>query len=75
MHQVTLQEAESPIASVLSDVLRGEEIIITDHDKPVARVSPIMQSQEPRRLWGSAKGRIWIAEDFDKTPEDFKDYM
>lgn len=24
---------------------------------------------------GSMKGKIWMADDFDETPEDFKDYM
>jgi hypothetical protein len=27
------------------------------------------------RKAGSAKGKIWMADDFDETPEDFKDYM
>ncbi len=24
---------------------------------------------------GSMKGKIWMADDFDETPEDFKDYI
>ena len=27
------------------------------------------------RQAGTAKGKIWMADDFDETPEDFKDYM
>jgi hypothetical protein len=27
------------------------------------------------RKFGTAKGKIWVADDFDETPEDFKDYM
>ena len=28
-----------------------------------------------RKNMGWAKGQIWIADDFNKTPEDFKDYL
>jgi antitoxin (DNA-binding transcriptional repressor) of toxin-antitoxin stability system len=74
--QITIQEAESHIAGVLQDVLGGEEIIITDHDKPVAKFIPYNPQNPKRGLFGSAKGMIsYIAEDFDETPEEFKDYM
>lgn len=28
-----------------------------------------------RKNMGWAKGKIWMAEDFNETPEDFKDYI
>ncbi len=28
-----------------------------------------------QRGYGSLKGKIWISEDFNDPPEDFKDYM
>lgn len=28
-----------------------------------------------RKNLGWAKGKIWMADDFNETPEDFKDYM
>ena len=37
-------------------------------------VSALDQPRRPRRP-GSAKGRVWVASDFDKTPRDFKDYV
>jgi hypothetical protein len=27
------------------------------------------------RQAGTAKGKIWMADDFDETPDDFEDYM
>ena len=41
MHQITIQEAESHISSVFSNVLSGEEIVLTDHDMPVMKMTPI----------------------------------
>jgi hypothetical protein len=28
-----------------------------------------------QRGYGSLKGKIWMSEDFNETPEDFKDYL
>jgi len=76
MHQISIQEAESHISSVFSDVLRGEEIVLTDHDMPVMKMTPIMQPNGANRLkFGSLKGKIWISDDFNDTPEEFADYM
>ncbi len=35
------------------------------------------QTSPPTRFRraGTAKGKIWMADDFDETPEDFKDYL
>ncbi|MBA4138938.1 MAG: DUF2281 domain-containing protein [Segetibacter sp.] len=32
-------------------------------------------AEKRRRNLGRLKGEIWMAEDFNDTPEDFKDYM
>jgi antitoxin (DNA-binding transcriptional repressor) of toxin-antitoxin stability system len=76
MHQITIQEAKAHFDSVFSEVLNGEEIIITDDAKPVAKMSPVISKSKGRGLVGSAPDLIkYMAEDFDETPEDFKDYM
>ena len=35
---------------------------------------PIEESEPPREL-GSAKGKVWMSEDFDDPLDDFKEYM
>ena len=32
-------------------------------------------AEHRRKNLGWAKGKIWMADDFNETPEDFKDYM
>ena len=59
---------------MLSDVLRGKEIIITDHDKPVVKMIPL-QPKHGRPVFGSARGLIEMADDFNETPDEFKEYM
>jgi antitoxin (DNA-binding transcriptional repressor) of toxin-antitoxin stability system len=76
MHQITIQEAESHISSVFSDVLSGEEIVLTDHDTPVMKMIPVAQPNGAHRLkFGMLKGKIWMSDDFNDTPEEFAEYM
>jgi hypothetical protein len=32
-------------------------------------------AEHRKKNLGWAKGKIWMADDFNETPEDFKDYM
>ena len=76
MYQVTLQEAKSRIADLFESVLHGEEIVVTDREKPVLKMSPVVGGMKERRgLLGSAEGLIEIADDFDETPEEFEEYI
>jgi antitoxin (DNA-binding transcriptional repressor) of toxin-antitoxin stability system len=74
MHQISIQEAETHIASVFTDVLKGEEIVVTDHDTPVLKMIPLARPS-CRPKFGSLKGKIWISDDFNDTPEEFADYL
>jgi antitoxin (DNA-binding transcriptional repressor) of toxin-antitoxin stability system len=76
MHQVTIEQATANIASVFADVLRGEEIIITDRENPVAKVIPLKNGTKPERRFGGGREMIaYISDDFNEPLEDFKDYM
>ncbi len=76
MHQISIQEAATHISCVFSDVLNGEEVVLTDHNTPVMKVVPIPHKNGQKRLkFGDLKGKIWIADDFNETPEDFADYI
>ena len=41
MNTVTALEAKTRFGELLERVARGEEIVITRHDKPVARILPV----------------------------------
>ncbi|HEX5315258.1 MAG TPA: type II toxin-antitoxin system Phd/YefM family antitoxin [Candidatus Kapabacteria bacterium] len=76
MHQITIEEATAHIASIFSDVLRGEEIVITEREKPVVKMIPLEQDGHKERIFGSGKGIItYVADEFDEPLADFKDYM
>jgi prevent-host-death family protein len=77
MPQVTLQEAETQLAGLIRAARNGEEVVITDHDQPVARIVSVaaaITERRPRRA-GSGKGKFIMAPDFDAPLEEFKEYM
>ena len=72
MTQITLQNAEKSWAEILQKTLNGEEIIIERDGIPVVKLSPIINETE---WFGMDDGRIWIAEDFDDTPDEFSEII
>ncbi|HLK56372.1 MAG TPA: hypothetical protein VKU00_07395 [Chthonomonadaceae bacterium] len=75
MHQVTLEEAATRLQELVEEANSGEEVILLKNDLPIAKLVAMPPSR-PRARRGSAKGSIlYIAPDFDATPEGFEDYM
>ena len=71
MTKLDISQAKSDLSKLLDLAIQGEEIVITQDDKPVAKISPI---KRPLKR-GSAKGKVWISDDFDQPLEDFQEYM
>ena len=62
MSTITLQEAQANLAELVHHLAPGEEVTITENDRPVARLIPVPKiRQRPRRprqpVTGSAQGR------------------
>lgn len=60
---LNLYEAKTQLSALVEEAAGGAEIIIAKAGRPMARLIAIRQSA--RRKPGRAKGRIWIAKDFD----------
>jgi prevent-host-death family protein len=73
MKLVNVYEAKSRLSAIIDEALRGEEIVIGRHGKPVVRLVPV-HAPKPSDGFGSVRGQVWIAPDFDETPADFEDY-
>ena len=72
MTQITLQNAEKSWTEILRKALEGEETIIERDGKPVAKVSPVKTDED---WFGMDDGKIWMADDFDETPDEFNEYL
>lgn len=79
MTQIALKAAETQLTQLVQAARQGEEIILTENDKPVARLVSIDAAESkplPRAQFGSGKGLIlYMAPDFDTPLEDFGEYM
>jgi prevent-host-death family protein len=69
---VNIAEAKMRLSELVEKAASGEEIVIARDHKPVAKLVPVRPAV--RRVPGSAQGQVWIAPDFDDTPDDFDDY-
>jgi len=70
---VNMREAKKRLSRLVSQVLEGEEILIARAGKPVARLTRIERKVEPRRF-GTAKGNVRIAKDFDSSVPGLEDF-
>lgn len=76
MTTISIQEAQRRLPELIHNLSPGDELIITENNQPIARLS----RSDPEKQWpcqaGSAKGRPhWMAPDFDAPLEEFKEYM
>ena len=76
MTQIDVKEAQAHLLELIEQAVEGEEIIITKNNHPVVKlVAAIEAPEEGHRQFGSAKGLITIADDFDEPLTDFAEYM
>ena len=67
---VNVHEAKTHLSRLLARVERGDEIVIARGGRPIARLTPY-QPKEQERVLGGARGKVWIADDFDgPLPDD-----
>ena len=70
---VSIDEAQDKLPDLLAQALAGNEVIITEHGKPVARLIAVpVAPPRKKRVPGLNRGAIWTSEDFDAPlPDEF----
>ena len=76
MTQVSIQEAQARLTDLIHHLTPGDEVVITENNRPVARLVPTTApSQKPRRP-GTLRGTVlYMGPDFDAPLDDLMDYM
>ena len=74
MQTVTLDEAKTHLVDLFEAASAGEEVFITRNDDESVQLVP-RHGKRRKRHFGSAKGLISMAPDFDEPLDDFKEYM
>jgi prevent-host-death family protein len=65
---VNVYEAKTHLSRLLEQVEGGEEIVVARSGRPVARLVPYRQSDQPRQL-GLLAGKVRIGPGFDEYDE------
>lgn len=67
---VNVDAAQSTLARLIEQALRGEDVVIARDDKPVVRLVPV-DAPKPKRQFGSLKGKLVVPDSFfDPLPEE-----
>jgi prevent-host-death family protein len=74
MAKFIVAQAKAQFSELIQRALLGEEVVVARDNKPLVKIVPL-QAPKRRRRPGSAKGQVWVAADFDATPEDFDEYV
>lgn len=73
---VTIEEAQAKLKELVHQLAPGEEIIITEQHKTVARLRGESAQPVKRPPPGLGKGSIiHMADDFDEPLEEMKEYI
>jgi prevent-host-death family protein len=73
MVQVTAEEAQGHLADLIAKAMKGETVVITQNGDQTVQLVPVAHL-EHRPQFGSARGLITIADDFDEPLEEFDEY-
>lgn len=73
--RVNIYAAKTQLSRLIDRAAAGDEVVITRHGRPVARLVAVEAEQAPRKL-GALRGKVRVADDFDAPlPEDvIKDF-
>ena len=75
MTQVTVQQASQRLTDLVDAAVNGEEVIVVRPDNSGVRLVPVpIPAPNGHPVFGSAKGLITIADDFDAPLDEFREY-
>ena len=70
---VNYEDVKTQIADLIEAAMRGDKVVITKNGQQIIQLVPMKTVR--RRKFGSAKGKIKFARDFNAPLADFREYM
>ena len=72
--RVGVRELRRDLSAWLRRAANGEPIAVTSRDRVIVEIKAPETTSLPRKA-GALKGQIWMADDFDKWPDGFLDFV
>jgi prevent-host-death family protein len=72
MATYNIAEAKARFSELVEKALAGDEVVVSRDNKPLLRLVPLTGAKA--RKPGSARGRVWMSQDFDDPVPDFDKY-
>jgi prevent-host-death family protein len=66
--------AKAKLSELVDRAMAGEEVIIARDNKPLLKLVPYHDRSRKLKP-GSARGQIWMSDDFDGPLDDFNEYI
>jgi len=70
--RVNIHEAKTHLSRLVEKAVAGEEVIIGKAGKPMVRLVPYKEVEQPQRTPGGWEGKAWISPDFDKPDKEIE---
>lgn len=68
---INIEKIEKQLSDLLAIVSNGDEVVIAQNGKPLARLEAVAPKKK-KRVAGLNRGMIWTSEDFDAPlPDNF----
>ena len=68
--KINIHQAKTHLSRLIEDVASGNEVLIANGGRPMARLVPLGRDDSPRRP-GLLKGKLRISEEFDSAEAGF----
>lgn len=70
MEQINIYDAKKNFSQIIRKIEKGESVIISRHNQPVAELRPVPKEPAKARPHGLCKGEFAVPDDFnDPLPE------
>jgi len=70
-----MHEAKSGLSRLVALAEQGEEVVIQRSGRPVARLVPVQPRRSVAEAFGSLRGEIELADDFDELPPELAEHF
>jgi prevent-host-death family protein len=70
-----MHEAKSQLSRLVDLAEGGEEVIIQRSGRPVARLVALQRRRPVAEAFGTLRGEIELADDFDELPPDLAEHF